>query len=381
MSRSHHGSSDSQATLPSRRRRSSRTGLRMARRAAAFRTTSLWRSTIRPWLEFAARFLLAMAAAIIIPIVVQDTPPHGPPRFTVGEQVVLGGLVLVAGLLLGNTFELKVLANTAVSREIETLSEISRDNDLRRCLDGLEQVSRLDRSRLLEILLSRTVHELGNSIKTVADTLEYELEPRIDETEVMLQCSQGGTCRMVHYLDNTDFLISNKHSIEFWLNLDNAVQQKEIKKVERLLLVNSDPDLARDELDARLNRLLVGAHLDHPEYECRILGVNYYEELLEQRLKPVRRLDCGIYANRFVYISYQLPGGTEGSKPEVAGRLVAHPEKVEQYRRFLEECWGHAKPPAAAQELYNLDAFTENTLEQFLEAGGPTVKAAQTIST
>ncbi len=217
---------------PSGQRRRRNDKIRAYRRSAALMSSHLWATTVRPWLEYTVRFAFAIAAAVIVPIVLQSNSPSGP-ALPWGNRF-FGGLVFLVGLVLGNTLELKILANRSSSRDADLLATLSRDNDLRRCLDGLDQVSRQDESHLLERLLSKAAHELGNSIATVAGTLEYELQPRIDETDIMLRCSEGEPMRAVHYLDNTPFLIENQHSIEFWMNLDEEVSTtKTIPTVQR----------------------------------------------------------------------------------------------------------------------------------------------------
>lgn len=337
-----------------------------ARRAVG----SLWNSALRPWLEFVLRYVVAIVIAVIVPLNLDGTTKvnaRDVPKYSYGDQVTIGILIFIAGIILISTIDLKRLTLQRAETDGELDRVIARDDDLKRMADGLESLCRRDESRLLATLCEHETHKLSRTISISSDTLEYSLEPRFEHTRTMLACLGHDKCRFVHYLDNTDFLVHNTHSGQFWDELDDQVQHGALAGVERLFVVSNDPDTALVELTNEDSRRLIGFHEKNSAYHCKILRSQDYDAIQEQHFQSKTRLDCGIYGKKFLYMSEQTPGAEGGSAgAEVVGRLIADQEKVALFNLFFDDCLREGLEPDELQRKYKLEPWPKTSLQEFL---------------
>jgi hypothetical protein len=340
------------------------------------RRDPFWSSYLKPWLDFVMRYLFAIFLGVIVPVVLQgettDAFGHKIPTYTLGEQITIGLLVAIAGVLVVASAEIKRLTLARMHQDEEDEATIAGMSELKQIADGIGEVSFREPSQLLTYMLQRKLHNLANEVSETANSLVYQLTPKLDDTRAMLDHARGENIQAVHYLDNDAFVTRNRHSKRFWEEVHGDLRSGNIRSVQRLMVLASDPDDARRQMWNMDNRRLIGMHLYELHYDCRIIQSRVFEEFQTQYRFHGVRLDFGLYGKRFVYVSHQLPDAEPGTgEADAVGRLVGNPERIADYARLFKVCWEEATPPDRVRERFGIPPFPKVTLWDFLHPDEP----------
>jgi hypothetical protein len=313
-----------------------------------------WLQVLLPLGEFLWRVGLPLTFAIVLPLVV--------PTQATWQQLVIGLVSFCVGVLVALALDIKRISIRHDNEAAALQARVARAEEVRSIAEDLGEMARREpRNFFLETFRER-VHLLREESRWCADNLELPLRPTRKDTRRLLQCVDGDICRFVHYLDNEDFITRDFHSKAFWVDLHEKVTSGKAT-VERLLVLTSD-----EELESEINRDLISVHLAEDGYSCKIIRTETYEELQRQEGLPGSRLDMGVYGDKYVYISEQIPDAPESSGSARATGTYYAGEKVNTYLRLFEACCDESASHEP-QDLLRID-LPELKLRAFMQKYG-----------
>jgi len=291
--------------------------------------------------EYAARLLATAVVAIVIPVWLGTTQAS---EFKLADQTVIGILIGITGLL-SQAIVLLVRVSQQRAEEV-ALADARTDAatrlaSIRKSYDDLL----LRRSSLFSAFYSRELDRLEHAIAHTASKLELPVTQDSDTTQMMLASLSSvtsGTIMMVHFLEDNHFL-ADAHARHYFHSVAQAVADKRIPSVRRLLIYKSEAELADP-----FTKRLVAFHAHTKGFESKILPYDDYRDLCSDHHLSSVKLDFGAYAHEFVYVSQETTRGN------VTGVFVASPLEVSRYIKLFEDCWSSGGARSLSPEVESM---------------------------